>query len=144
MQKEYAQKREWEPKTILWVIAKDVKYKWFKHITNNVASKHWATTSEPLPPSMYLDVALDDNVQPSIFNPTMSDVMVLTKEANAFRNGAMKKRTRRMMDIIDGNENSYSKWLNTPERVYKFAFHNSLHTLIGSIRSKKEGEKRNK
>ena len=54
-------------------------------MTNNVASKYWTTTSEPLLPSSYLNIALDD-VQPLLFNPTMSDVILLpTAEANTFR-----------------------------------------------------------
>ena len=87
-----------------------------------VASPLWATTCEPLLPSNYLDDALND-VQPLLFNPTMSNVILLTAETNAFGNAEMKKCARQRMDIIYGNAKIYSKWLNTPEKMRKTADH---------------------
>ena len=85
-----------------------VMTKWFKHITNNVATNHWAKTTKPLLPSAYLNIEIDSD-QYSFLNPTMQDVLLSTLEMDSYGNNAKKKRARRRMCIVNGSAKSYEK-----------------------------------
>ena len=64
--------------------------KWFKHITNNVATNHWAKTTKPLLPSAHLNIEIDSD-QYSFLNPTMQDVVLSTLEMDSYGKNAKKK-----------------------------------------------------
>ena len=70
-----------------------VEEKWFKHITNNVASNHWAKCTTPLLPLRHLDCAIDSD-QHSFLNPTMSDCILSNLEQDSYGENAKKKRAR--------------------------------------------------
>ena len=93
-----------------------VEEKWFKHITNNVASHHWAKCGTPLLPSSHLDCAIDSD-QHSFLNPTMSDCILSNLERDSYGENAKKKRARRRMCMVDGSARSYSKQLNSTARM---------------------------
>ena len=82
--------------------------KWFKHITNNVATNHWAKTTKPLLPSAHLNIEIDSD-QYSFLNPTMQDVVLSTLEMDSYGKNEKKKRARRRMCIVNGNAKSYEK-----------------------------------
>ena len=115
--------------------------KWFRHITNNVATKHWAKSTKPLLPSTYLDCAIDQD-QVSFLNPSMRDVILATLEEDAYSEKSKKKRAQRRMDILDGNAKSYAKFLNLAERMEKYADYNQLTALIASMKLERKEEKK--
>ena len=82
--------------------------KWFKHITNNVASHHWAKCGTPLLPSSHLDCAIDSD-QHSFLNPTMSDCILANLERDSYGDNAKKKQACCRMCMVDGSARSYSK-----------------------------------
>ena len=92
-------------------------------------------------PSSYLDCAIDAE-QHSFLNPTMRDVILSTLEQDVVGSYAKKKRARRRMDFLDGNAKSYSKWLNSPERMEKYADQNALIGILAEMKLEKDEEKK--
>ena len=68
----------------------------------------------------------------------MRNVILAVLEDNAFSEKAKKERARRRMDILDGN----NKYLNSAERMEKYADYNQLMTLIASIKAERNEEKK--
>ena len=53
-----------------------------------------------------------------------------------------KKRARSRMDFLDGNAKSYSKWLNSLERMEKYANQNALVGILVKMKLEKDEEKK--
>ena len=141
MKKEYGHCREWDRNTPPPIKEEELGRKWYKHMTNNVATTHWAKTSTPLLPSSYIDCAIDTD-QHCFLNPTMRDVILSSLEQDTFGDNAKKKRARRRMDFLDGNAKSYAKWLNSPARMEKYSDQNSLAGMLANMRLEKDNEKK--
>ena len=107
--------------------------KWFKHITNNVATNHWAKTTKPLLPSAHLNIEIDSD-QYSFLNPTMQDVLLSTLEMDSYGDNAKKKRACRCMCMVDGSAKSYSKQLNSASRMDKYTDQNALIGILAALR----------
>ena len=119
-----------------------VQEKWFKHITNTVASNHWARFSKPLLPSSHLDCAIDSD-QHSFLNPTMSDCILSTLEKDSYGENAKKKRARRRMCMVDGSARSYSKQLNSTARMEAYEDQNALVGILAALQLEKMKVRRN-
>ena len=134
-------KKVYSPCPSLNNVAPLVNEKWFKHITNNVATNHWAKSNTPLQPSPYLNIDMDSD-QYSFLNPTMRDVILSTLEQDSFGENAKKKRARRRMCMVDGSAASYSKQLNSPARMEKFVDQNFLVAMMAEMRLEKDNYKK--
>ena len=142
MKVEYGPRRKWDCEiNSRPCVSSNVKDKWFKHITNNVATNHWSRTTEPLLPSSYLDCAID-NDQCSFLNPTMRDVILSTLELDSYGDNAKKKRARRRMCMVDGNASSYSKQLNSPARMEKYADQNCSVAMLAELQLERDNDKK--
>lgn len=108
------------------------KYRWYPEAMNREYG---------LLPSSYLNCAVDAK-QHSFLNPTMRDVLLSTLEQDVVWNYAKKKRARCRMDFLDGNAKSYSKWLNSPQRMEKYADQNALVGILAEMKVEKEEEKK--
>lgn len=64
---------------------------WFKHITNNVATNHWAKTTKPLLPSDHLNCSISDD-QTALLIPSMQDVILSILKDKSVGKDAKKKR----------------------------------------------------
>ena len=143
MNVEYGPRREWNrdsPRCRRETTTK-VQEKWFKHITNNVASNHWAKYTTPLLPSSHINCEIDSD-QHSFLNPTMSDVVLSTLEKDSYGENAKKKRARRRMCMVDGSARSYSKQLNSTARMEKYADQNALVGILASLQLEKDEDKK--
>ena len=72
----------------------------------------------------------------------MRDVLLSTLEQDVVGNYAKKKRARRRMDFLDGYTKSYSKWLNSPQRMEKYADQNALVGILAEMKMEKDEEKK--
>ena len=55
-------------------------------------------------------------------NPSQKDLLLSTVEEDAYGEAAEKKKARRRQDMIDGNAKSYSRVLNSEERMKVIRF----------------------
>jgi hypothetical protein len=101
-------KKEWLDQ---WIMSQDAL---MKHLTNHDASKHWCQTSGPLLPSSYLGIDVSNDHNTSL-NPSIPDFLFSTMESDAYGEKAQKKWAHHRQDFIDGNAQSYARWLNSPE-----------------------------
>ena len=120
-----------------------IEEKWYKHLTNNVATRHWGKNDTQLAPSSHINCEMTDD-QRRFLNPTMRDVILSSLEQDSFGENAKKKRARRRMCFIDGNAKSYSKWLNSDTRMEKYADHNELTGLVAELVLEKDEENERK
>ena len=118
-----------------------VEEKWFKHITNNVASHHWEKCTTPLLPSSHLDCAINSD-RHSFLNPTMSDCIFSNLEQDSYGENAKKKQARRRMCMVDGSARSYSRQLNSMAQMKKYADQNALVGILAAIQLEKDQDKK--
>ena len=115
--------------------------KWYKHITNYVATIHWEKSSTQLAHLQAISIVKLLMIN-TCLNPTMRDIFSSTLEHDSFGGNVKKKRARRHMCFIDGNTKRYSKWLNFPAQMGKYADHNELIKIVAELRLEKGKEKK--
>ena len=72
----------------------------------------------------------------------MRDVILSTLKLDSYGENAKKKRAQRRMCMLDGNARSYSKQLNSPARMEKYADQNCLVAILAELRLQQEEEKK--
>ena len=103
--------------------------RWFEHITNDIATNHWAKTTKTSLPSAHLHIEINLD-QYSFPNLTMQDVLLSTLEMDSYGENAKKKRARLFMWMVDGSAKIYSKQLNSAARMEKYIDQNALVGIL--------------
>ena len=115
----------------------------FAHITNYIARSNWSIGSKPVQPSPYLDVEMS-TTQRNILNPTQKDVLLGFISYSVKGKGAVQKIAKRKIDLIEGNINSYSRFLNDPKRLDAIKDHNELCAAVVEVSAELENDKSRK
>ena len=91
-----------------------IQKEFFLHVTNYVAQKHWDIGHATVAPAGFLNIEISDNQQ-TLLNPTQKDVLFGFIAYDAKGKEAVQKIAKRRLYAIEGNVNSYSKFLNDPK-----------------------------
>jgi len=97
----------------------------------------------PLCPSTSLDLEISKDQQ-QLFNPTYADLLLSSVEQGSFGEEAKRIIANRHHDVIDGNAKSFSKVLNSEERMRKVTDYNEMTAGIAEISAEKDDQKRKK
>ena len=115
----------------------------FHHITNYVARAE-SLSDKNLVPSAYLDVDVKAD-QIMLLKPSHKNVVMGCILQDTIGPGAAKLIAKRRIDALDGNIGSYSRLLNSSERLKQIKEVNTLAAAIAEItRDKDDARKRKK
>jgi hypothetical protein len=101
------------------------------HITNFVARNHWNWKGNNADnvPSSYLNLEVS-SIQMKLFNPTVEDLIMGAAVTETMGEGAKKKLVKRRLEAIGGNVASYSRVLNSTERMVVIKEAKALHHAV--------------
>ena len=138
----------WKPSKLLDEYKKnkkncEVQKKFFDHICNHVAEKHWNIHHVAVQPSAALNVEVSTD-QLFLLNPSYVQVVTGHAMYDAVGKGAIHKIAKRRLDIIDGNVGSYSRVLNNAERLKLYKETNGLAAALAEVSAEREEELKRK
>ena len=112
------------------------------HITNFVARNHWnwKGNNNDNVPSSYLNVEVS-SIQAKLFNPTVEDLIMGAAVTETMGEGAKKKLAKRRLEAMRGNVASYSRVLNSTERMVAIKEAKALHAVVAEVSVEIETEK---
>ena len=117
--------------------------KYFHHITDKVAEANWNIERANVSPSDYLNISIRDG-QKTLLNPTVKNVLMGHILYDVNEKCAQQKLAKQRLDFIDGNTNSYTKFLNDPKRLKETRELNELVASIAEVNSEVSEEKSRK
>ena len=113
----------------------------WKHITNFVAARESVNDTKLAPPSAYLDVETS-NAQIEMLKPTHKNVVMGNILKDSDGKDARQLIAKRRIDMIDGNIGSYSRLLNSTQRMEMIQDVNAALTAIVATISKDKADER--
>ena len=127
----------WKPSDILAKYQENktdisIQTEFFLHVTNYVTRKHWDIGHANVTPSGYLNIEISDN-QRTLLNPTQKDFLLGFIAYDVRWKGSVHIIAKRRLDVIEGNLNSYSKFLNDPKRLKIINNFNQLCASVADV-----------
>ena len=75
---------------------------------------------------------MSDNQQ-NLLNLTQKDVLFGLISYDTKREGSVQKIAKIRLDVIEGNVNSYSKFLNDPKRLKSIKYFNQIFASVAEV-----------
>ncbi len=110
------------------------KKKFFNYISNFVARNHWDKTEKVLLPYPYLDIVTSKG-QATLLQPTMKGITHGSTMADTVGKSSKKVVASRRRVLIEGNISSYSRLLNSEERLAKVREMNDVVAILTEIQA---------
>ena len=109
----------------------------FCAMTNFVSCNHGWLQGRDLLPSSYLDIEITNN-QAILISPTTCDVQIDVIIDQCIGKKSKKRISRRRIDFVSGNVNSYACILNGPAQLDKIRTYNDLTASLSEYQREKE------